>query len=374
MSNGISINDYCDHPEDYKNASFLTPTTRDYWDSYCIQRQRTKAYKFPSSGFGSNFTADGFLNFIDGFMQPENLAIMSAVMGGIITLKMMKKSLKNYIENGASKETEEAAVEFVEAGGDVEMANMAVISQSLVGQTAFLDKSVVESVVGELEEATTEEAAEIAAESAANYGGKYAAEVLLEGAEIAGEAASAVGMAMVVVQITGMILDTWDPCGLNKELSADALQQFSTLFNQAFRKQILVSLESSRDSYGKVSYSSIWPIEYHAEQAALLPVKKKFYDKLLLKYQASYLNSLEYNSDGVKIKRVSRAEKASQKQNLITNDKLSGISSQVLSYLSDGNTVAENFLLKYWPIFLFLFLIFLYFMIFYKNNSLMKKK
>jgi hypothetical protein len=101
-----------------------------------------------------------------------------------------------------------------------------------------------EKSVQELTERVGTEVAERAAEEIAE---RIAASVLLASLEVVTEVFNVVGF----LQLVGMVLDIWDPCGLNSEMSQDDINSVADSFDNAFYQQML-------------SYQGRYPIPFTA--------------------------------------------------------------------------------------------------------------
>jgi hypothetical protein len=361
MTTTISPYDYCKHPEDYINSPGLDNITRAYWDQYCALLNASQGPPITNSSSGW----DKFKNVVDGIANGSSTIVENLIIG-LVTMPIQNvpftsvpmwqsvipgfwapevikyiiaNPLKWLSEQGISKAGEEAAVEMVSMGASKSIVNQALVS-----------RSVVEGIIEESGEKIAEDATYSAGEYAIGAMLRAAAGLIADGLiEIAGalevviEVLDPVMWAMFIVQVMGMIFDMWDPCNLNMALDADALQTFSNSFNQQFLETMLANFSATRDSYGHLMYNAEYPVQYYAEQSALLPLKQDYYNKIYWKLYFQYLTTLTHNSDGYPIYKTGGGT-------LITGEQLSGWASRDLGFFANNNTVVENWLVKWWPI------------------------
>jgi hypothetical protein len=360
----VSINQYCDNPADYKSVAGLTNETRAYWDSYCSARIASRKAGMPSTKALSNFNSDTLINLINGLLSPESLEIIGAMLGGILALKLVKTAIGSFIKNGLSDASIKAAEDFIAKGGSKFAANSTGVFSGIFSDSAYLDKGVLDAAKAAADDAIEKGVVESVSSEGAEFAGKYAVAACVDSAELIGDIASGIGMVMMVVQVVGMILDVWDPCKLNDQLTASVIDIYNTSFNTAFRQNFLVSFESSRDSYGRKTYSAVWPVRYYAERSALIPIKSDYYNNIHFNYMASYIDSLTYNSDGDPIFHPSPGEGT-----LINNTMIKGLELTAFGLVGNNNTVVENWLIKWWPIFAGIFIIIVVVLIFIKRRQ-----
>jgi len=360
MTTTISPYDYCQHPEDYINSPGLDNVTRAYWDQYCAILNAAGGPPITNSSNGwekfkkfadnlGNASTQALQQFVVGIVTLPvqnipftNVPMYESIIPGFIGTKLLKPAgnlLQAIAKKGISKTTQEAGVEMTEMGVDRMTINMASIADTTV-------------------EVITEDIGMSVAEDATFSAGKYSIDILLRsmaeaigkglvniGDVMAGiiEAADPIMDVMLVLQITGMIFDSLDPCDLNLQLDADQLQNFTNSFNNAYRSSVMASVESSQDSYGHLTYNTVWPLPYYAEQSALIPFKQDYYKKIQTKLTMQYLATLTHNSDGYPIYRPPGGK-------LVTNQIISGMALRDLTFAANNNTVVENWLSKWWPI------------------------
>jgi hypothetical protein len=338
MTTTISPNEYCDHPQDYKNSPGLTDETRRYWDHYCaIRKQMNTA----DAGFWNwNSMREAvpatLLGFINGICSPRGMEILGVIMGAKVTYRSMKAAVGNIIKRGLSEDAIKTAEIFASRGGDEAIANGGSIMFGIGRDLMFVDVKIAEEL--------------------GYTGGRYAASALFRGLDMLFDFADE---AFIIIMVISMVLDAWDPCNLNSMLDDKALDLYGNMFDQKFRETLLSELDSTVDSYGTTILSATWPIEYYAEKSALLPLKKDYYDSIQQNLMFAYLNSLSFNSCGLPIQHVK-----SGTGKVIDNNVLTGLNADAFIFFSDNNTVVSNWLIKFWPVIvsfiLILIVIFLY--------------
>jgi hypothetical protein len=325
MAKDISISDYCAHPEDYKNSPELNDDTRKIYDEFCTMQKQAQNAGLPSGkDWGKDF-GYAVLQMMVSMVTPPGIAIMSGVVGGPILMKAIKAWVGQWIKKGISEEGLKAAEEFISKGGEKYIANSCLMADDFLQNTAFLSVDV----------------AEVAGVEA---GGRLATVYVFRAAELLGEFVSYVGIVMMVLQVIGMIFDSWDPCKLDTQLTADILDSYCQQFDGAFRASVLAVVGGVKDSYGRVSVPGNWPVEYYAEEGILQNKKEDYYGPIRTRFMMEYLGTLEINSDGLPI------DHSDDASSLITSSHLSEASQRMLAVFGDSNTVVENWIYKWWPV------------------------
>lgn len=344
MTTVVSPDQYCKNPSAYKNTPGITDTTRQYWDKYCaLKKELAQGNVDPKSL--RKALPQALQEFIAGIISPQGLAMLSIVYGFKITYRSVKAVVGNILKNGLDEDILKAAQTFVEAGGDEAIANGGAIFMGLGRDMYYLDIKV--------------------AEKAGYSGGNYAVARIFESLEEIGETFEIV---FAIAMLLGMIFDAYDPCDLQTQLTAEALQEFNTNFNDEFRSVVLQQLETVQDSYGDVIETAVWPIEYYADASALIPFIDDKYKTMEQNYMYAYLNSLNFNSCGMPIIKVRGGT-----GQVINNNVIKGLELNLLSTIGDNNTVIENWLAKWWPLLLG-FLILIGMTIFMVRNNIIIKK
>lgn len=108
-----------------------------------------------------------------------------------------------------------------------ELANIGV-KNAIQGVTEKPMQQVAERVSTEVAERVAEEVSE-----------RIAAEILLTAVSVVAESLTMVFDVVGFLQLIGMGLDIWDPCGLNSEMSQDDINSVSDAFDNAFYQQML---------------------------------------------------------------------------------------------------------------------------------------
>lgn len=335
MTTTISPDQYCKNPQAYKNTPGIDNQTKLYWSNYCRLKKEMNNQKMPSHTSFGQAIPEAIERFLLAIVSPKGLEMMGIIMGGSIVYKSAKTAIGKLIKYGLDEESLKIAEDFIAKGGSEVIANGGILTKALFSDMAFVDIKVAEEI--------------------GYSGGKYAASFLFD---LLGDFLDGFNKALLVLQILSMIFDAWDPCDLNLMLDNKQLALFTRNFNAQFRSSLLANLESTKDSYGHTIVSADWPLQYYAERSALIPFKNKYYDNIKMNLMFSYLNSLQFNSCGLPMN-----YQKGGKGKLVTNDIIKGLNLDLFVYFSDDNTVVINWMAKWWPIllgvFLLLFVLFL---------------
>jgi hypothetical protein len=162
--------------------------------------------------------------------------------------------------------------------------------------------------------------------------------------------------------ILGAILDSWDPLGLNNELSAQDLEDLCNSFDKEFINRYMSSVSIGNDEYGNPVYGAIWPVEYYADNLMVEYENNDTYKSLHSQYAFDYIHSLTYNSDGEIIGWPNEGELLTSNVNSI----LKNYSDQYFMVLAGKNTVLSNWFKKNWIIILIVILLIVIFLLFIK--------
>ena len=359
MTTTISPYDYCKHPEDYINSPGIDNVTRAYWDQYCTLlnasqgppitnsqsnpgffKKMTDGIKNGSSEFATNLII-GIITLPIQNIPFTNVPFLPVIAGPGIIKSILKSPAKWLSEQGISRPMESAIAELSESGIDTLTLNIGAIAGTTV-------RGIAESGVAKLAEESTFSAGKYAIAELIRATASFGVDGLIAVSDVLSKVMASLGPLMdvqLILQLVGNIFDSWDPCGLTKQLDADALQSFSHSFNNQYMETMLASISSTQDSYGHLTYNSVFPVIYYAEQSALLPFKKDYYDKIYWKLYFQYLSTLTHNSDGFQIYKSPGGK-------LITNHMISGWASKELGFLANGNTVVQNWMVKWLPVLL----------------------
>jgi hypothetical protein len=351
MPINISIDQYCTDPSEYANSPGLNSDTKKYWSSLCeLRKEASKQQPSGRKGLGQA-TTESIGRLIDMLASPESLEMMGLIMGTVIYYKQVKGAVKKFLRDGVTDETREAAEAGVEDGMDAAASNMAIVQNGIANNIQIADAS------GEV-------ATEVGEEEATDFVGKYAVEYLFDVADFMGEALSGIGMDIMVLQLIGMVFDTWDPCHLQSQLDSKMLKTFTTSFNAHFRESLLLSLDATKDSYGHIMLTTVWPIEYYADRGVLLLPKKQHYTKIQNSLATKYYMALKTNSNDQVIKWKGGRGSGS----IVSNSTLTKLEKTFALGIADQNTVVANWIFRWWPgLLAFLVLIIILFL-FIKNK------
>lgn len=320
MTTVISPDAYCNNPADYANTPGLTDQTKLYWQQYCTLRSQLGQVKIPDNKSFANISSEVVQGFIESLFTPEGLAFMGVIFGGPILAQSAKEAVADFVSEGLDQKAITAAMEKVADGTSMEVANIALVYDQVTSKLAYVSLD--------------------AATDAGFDAGRYAIKLLFDFVDIVSDVLD-VAMA---VQMMGMLLDLWDPCDLNDQFDASQLQILNNNFNTVFRTNIAQGVLSTQDTYGNIVLNAEWPVPYYAELSAIIPFKNDYYDPIRQGLMMDYLNSLQFNSNGSPIFYTINTGR------MISNDDISAIDSAVIDFLSGSNTVAENWLHKWWPL------------------------
>jgi len=149
-------------------------------------------------------------------------------------------------------------------------------------------------------------------------------------------AVSKIANVLAIVQLLGMILDSWDPAGYGQELNAAAMDALCTQFDRAFQAAFMNQVPIGQDELGKPIFPTEWPIEYTVpppkeDEASLRDTAEKLWP-----YIVEYLNSLQFNSDGYPIEKPLGG-------NLIAPE-WGAVADKLFLQWTSGNTVAAEYM------------------------------
>lgn len=330
MTTNISIDQYCSNPSLYQNQ--LSNNIIKNWNQICSAKKQLNNIKFNINDL-LNIGENSLIKFIESMLNPQSLMIIGAILGITLSVKSLYTLTLNWLTKGLSENVLIAGEEAIAEGASIASANASVIFDS------FMSEGI------------------LAAVESGNLG-IYSLGLLLQSAKVLGKLLEFVGLVLMVLQVIGIIFDTWDPCNLNKELDANSFQLYNNNFNKVFRENVLISLESMTDSYNRQYWIYVWPIEFFADRGILSSQKEDYYSILRTKYCIRYLNALDFNSNGEPIYWPNGG-------NFINNDKFAKIIKTIGISLSDNNTIIANWIIKFWP--LLIFLLFLILIIIFMN-------
>jgi hypothetical protein len=207
-----------------------------------------------------------------------------------------------------------------------------------------------------------------------------------------------IGGIMLLLQVTGMIFDQWDPCNLKSELDNSALHAIQDQMNTAFAQQLKGQFTVTTIDGTQIAIDA-WPIPYFADAYAMsfisdqglnntpktcttdtdcgpvgpagiqpicgvsgyCPVSwKDSAQRERHRYQNLYLKSLMTNSDANPIYHLP--------PNCITNalaasNLFENVAKGIGVSLGGNNTYVENWIAKWWPLIFFVIAVLLFVLI-----------
>lgn len=328
MTTVVTIDEYCKNPEGWKSK--LPDNVIKYYDSICKSRSDLNN-KGTDIGDIGKAIPESLLKMLEGMLSPQSLALLGAAYGVTVGVKMAFSAAVKALTSGLPESITTAMGEMVAEGASEAAVNASVLLEN------FMATMTVE---------TFGEAA-----------GSYALGALLQGAKMLGELMEWITIVMMVVQLIGMVFDSWDPCHLNDQLDAKAIDTFNGAYDKVFRLHVLPMVDSMKDAYGETFELYVWPIEYFADRGFLLQEKEDYYRPIRMKLMVRYLNSLEYNSDGQPIYWPKGG-------NLVNNNQLKGMANTLALVAADDNTVVANWLTKWWPLVVFAIMVLIIIIVF----------
>jgi len=320
----VSIGDYCKKPDDYINK--LPDSTITYYNQYCNNLKSLNDMSKNGGGidigqFGSD-VEKGIENFIQQMINPEALTMMAKITGSVALYKLTVKTLVPKMIESYTEFSAKFAADLVAEDGLSEVAvNMASLMTNMVAEASI---TVLDGTVYAL--GSIFKAIEILADG------------ILDLVPVLGEI-------LMALQLLGSIFDAIDPCNMSEALNADSVKTYNISYNEAFRKNMLVGLNTFKDPYGNITYSTQWPVEYYADDSILVNMKKDYYMKEYVRYAARYINSLPVNSLGQRIYFPPPGSGT-----IIQPSHLQKIGQRLSSDLGGGNTTVSRWIDMHLPI------------------------
>ena len=320
----VSIGDYCKKPDDYINK--LPDSTITYYNQYCNSLKSLNDSSKNNGGidigeFGSD-VEKGVENFIKTMITPEALSMMAEITGSVALYKLTFKTLIPKMIESYTEFSAKFSADLVAEEGLSEVAvNMASLMTGMVAEASitFMDGTVY--ALGSIFKAI-----------------EIMADGILDLVPVLGEV-------LMALQLLGSIFDAIDPCNMSEALNADTIKAYNISYNEAFRKNMLVGLNSFKDPYGNITYSTQWPVEYYADDSILVTMKKDYYMKEYVRYAARYINSLSFNSLGQPIYFPPPGSGT-----IIQPSHLQKIGQRLSSDLGGGNTVVSRWIDMHLPL------------------------
>ena len=336
----VTPQEYCKDPTKYANDPTLTAEIKQYWNGYC---QILKDENNNMGQLNMKDLAEGNPSSLEAFfmslVSPQGLEMMSIILGGTILLKTMRKVILGWIKNGISDSVRQAIEEMVAKGGSEAAGNASIMLHEIWSRLTIGDIDGTSEAIS------------------------YAATAMMEAAEALGTIIEVVGIVTMALQLIGSIIGLWETCDVDNEMDAQALQTFSDKFNDVFRSQVMVQIESYKDSYGHVTLGTVWPIEYYADRSFLQSEKEDYYAPIRARLMMEYLNTLQMNSIGQPINWDYNGGQ------LIQNSTLSAMEKTMVNFFSDDNAVVGNWIAKYWPILLLIVVLIIILIILIKSKN-----
>ena len=275
--------------------------TANYYRRLCDARQESHDYwQVQLDKFGEsmvNFPE----NFILGIFSPEGLELLGLTLGIDLSGTVALNAMLRVIAVGAGKNVMAAAGELASTEGAL-WVNNAIL-------TAVLSSAVKEGTMAALAYRLT---------------------------RLLSTAVSRIANVLAIVQLLGMILDSWDPMGYGQELNAEAMEALGNEFDRAFQAAFMNQVPIGQDELGKPIFPTEWPIEYTVPPPQEKETALKDQSANMWPYIVEYLNALKYNSDGYPIDRPKGG-------NLIAPN-WGKVADTVFLQWTSGNTVAAEYL------------------------------
>jgi len=308
----ISIANYCENPEKYKNQ--LSETTIQYYNSVCLNMKNPPDIKESDYKKILSVGAQGILNTIEGMLSPEGIAGLAVLFGSDFFLKKLSTFADLAFENA--------------------IPQIIKIGELIIKQTGI---AVTEALIRSLGGATV-----------------LLASASIKVASFVFETVNAVGFELLVIGIIGAIFDAWDPCDLKAVMGRDSLMKINDSLHKVFQEKVLSDIGSFKNQQGEKEYINNYPIEYFCD-LILKDFDNQYMYKLTL-YNFYYLNNLVYNSQGELIQNMP--------SNLPNYQDINILIKNMSYWIADGNIVVENWIIKWGPVLiglaiLFIFIIFL---------------
>jgi hypothetical protein len=314
------IDQYCKDPSKFANK--YSKQTLDYWQQFCDSRkgQQQENISTDIKKIGEGLVAD-LASMIENMFQPESLKMISAYLGVDLGPKILRNMLAKGIEWKIPEEVAAKADELAVKGISKAALNASMVTDSII--SAAVRDGTDDMVV-------------------------YSFAWIAKGLELFSSLVNPLVDVLTLIQIYGMIFDAWDPCHLSDELNASQINLYNSNFNQVFRENISVALDTITDGYGNVIFINKWPITFYADNGIIDKVMEDKYAPLRMAYMARYLNSLKINSYGQKICWPTGG-------NLVESTVLDKAIKSLSMFIANDNTVVAKGIEKYIPVILAIF-------------------
>jgi hypothetical protein len=213
MQKQCILSEYC---KDKTICPNLDTQTKQYYNNLCAKNNETLRKTLVSfSGADDKIEA-----FIQGLIQPETLAILSAYYGVDLSAELVYKGLLKYSINGVvDKAAIEAAEKVLAASGEK------ISSKVTVGLLTKLFDNAVEKTI--------------------------ASRIAFNSLKMLGSAVSSAWDGLMMVQLIGMVIDMWDPCGYNQIVDTNVIDGVNSYMNTIFYNQTYFGISPPCDPTDK---------------------------------------------------------------------------------------------------------------------------
>lgn len=311
-----TYDDYCKDPEKYK--ILLNDTEIMLYDTYCtftnsnlLSTLSNEIYDFDSKS--EKLVGKVIENMIDGMLMSVSGREMLALQFGLpASMSLLKSSIVKLM-------TQEYIDQIVKNVSEIG------IKETTYSCVAILGSAIRRGI------------------QAAKY--------------IEAEVLGPVGWALNIIMLFGMLIDMWDPCDLKQQIGPIYINSFVKQYNDGFLSMEYNYGQSKEDLNKRITYKmDVWPKEFfiddnYISDAITVLKKEDYYNKKFDQYTGIYIsNSIPSNPNS----------------KLLTANDFKYLNSQndMFYYLSNKNTVIENFFRKNWP-YILLIIILIIILIFY---------
>jgi hypothetical protein len=388
----VDVFTYCKDPSKYKSS--LPEETVKQFDESCVAYDEQRKAAVENAELLKEI---GTIKMLEGlpyaiittiFTDPVQMALIF----GPTFLEKKPMQLLKFMQNhgqtlfkGAEKWMvkygKDLTVKAVAKSGSVFASNVSVLTRSLqVGMNKALNLGLVVPRYGVrafLWLSGTKAFAAVGAAAGA-LGRSQAVQKGLTSLSRLGGVLGKVMIAQAIVQVIGMIVDMADPCGLNKELSADVLKMMNSGMDDGFKKMMLPAQSYITSLRGEAMFTKEWPVDARVEQMfptnlenievldrqmevfGITVDQYKQLEETRMDYIMMYKMNQRYNYLGQPLRIPSNEEVANAPENV-----LAALKAPILSHFSNNNVVVERWYNRYRPliyvtIILIIFLIFRY--------------
>ena len=259
--NNSQLIQYCNNPA---SVSTLSKDTKAYYDKLCLIRKQVKSIPSKGEQFANRLLNMPY-SILTGMFTPTGIKYMSVFVGVDLGSKIALNAIYRRLASGVGKET-------------LILAERLALEKGAM----FANNAILSTVVAEAVQEGTMAALGVTA---------------LQGLSAV---AGVLDTALIVVQVLGMVLDSWDPEGYGAESSKEQLNYLQHEMNKAFREKYLKHVGGYTNKMGEYVQLGNWPVKFKYQYAhnALQEDKLKLFE-----YTQTYLDKLVFNSDGKRIDR-----------------------------------------------------------------------